>query len=63
MLCNQDVTYVGIDDTRLVTDANDALNTLTWRYDGYSMESEGRYKVLLKTVARGAETLWRKEGD
>jgi hypothetical protein len=44
MLCNQDVAYVGMDDASpsLVTDANDALNTLTWRYDSFrSIESAG----------------------
>ncbi len=43
MLCDQDVAYVGIDDenTGLVTDANDPLNTLTWRYNNYLMESSG----------------------
>jgi hypothetical protein len=42
MLCNQDVAYVDIDDPLLVTDANDALNTLIWRYDSSRlMESSG----------------------
>lgn len=40
MLCEQDVVYAGIDDPRLVTDANDDLNTLTWRYR-YSVEPLG----------------------